>query len=111
MPAMQRSIRVEKGVLQHKSQKGAIIMRIWVRLFKDTHLVKDTVIEDYRDVSRTKKVMSSLEAACREFDLAVPTWLDLNIRDFQHHSRTRFGPDCFHEEIPFDYMDFRVIEE
>lgn len=86
-------------------------MRIWVRLFKDTHLIKDTVIEDYRDVSRTKKVISSLEAACREFDLAVPTWLDLNIHDFQHHSRTRFGPDSFHEEISFDYMDFRVIEE
>jgi len=86
-------------------------VRIWVRLFKENHLIRDTVIEDTRAVSRTKKVTSSLEAACHEFDLAVPTWLDLNIRDFQNHSRTRFGPDSFHEEISFDFMDFRVIEE
>ena len=86
-------------------------MRIWIRLFKDNHLLQDTVIENNESVSRTKKVLSALETACREFDLAVPTWLDINIRDFQNHSRTRFGQDSFHEEISFDYMDFRVIEE
>ena len=35
----------------------------------------------------------------------------MNIRDFRRIARTRFYRDSFVEEIPFDYLDFQVIEE
>ena len=87
-------------------------MRIWGRIMKDNHLIKDTVIEnnDY-SLSRTKKVYMALEEMCYEFDLAKPIWLDINKNDFIRHSRTRFTSDNFIETIEFDYLDFQVIEE
>ena len=86
-------------------------MRIWVKLFKDTHLLKDTTVEDYGQDTRTKKVFNALDAACKEFDLGVPIWLKSNIEDFQLHSKVRFDADSFIEPIDFDYMEFHVIEE
>lgn len=87
-------------------------MRIWVKLIKENHLIKDMVVENNNyDISRTKRVLSSLEEACHEFDLAVPVWLDSTIKDFQRTSKTRFKADSFTEAIGFDYMEFHVIEE
>ena len=55
------------------------MFRLWVREFKETHMIKDTVIEDGSEDTRTHKIMKSLEKACREFDLPVPIWLEDNI--------------------------------
>lgn len=87
-------------------------MRIWVKMIRSNHLVKDTVIENYNtDMSRTAKVYDALEKACYEFDLEKPIWLEKNKRDFIRNSRTRFGQDNFIESLDFDYLDFYVIEE
>lgn len=86
-------------------------MRIWFREWKDNHLIRDTVIENYEDDTRTHKVMGSLEKACHEFDLAIPVWLDRNIKEFQRASKTRFNRDNFIEEVAFDYFEMQVIEE
>lgn len=86
-------------------------MRIWVKEFKDNHLLRDITIEDYSSETRTHKVFAALEKACKEFDLCVPVWLDLNIQDFKRHGKTRFTKDSFVEEIDFDYLEFHVIEE
>ena len=83
-------------------------MRIWFKVYKDTHLIKDTVIEDNTDVNRTKKVFDAIEKACNEFDLANPIWLDSLIRDFKQHARVRFRQDSFIESIDFD-TDAEVI--
>ena len=71
------------------------MFRVWGKLIKDNHLMKDTVIciSDY------------------EFDLAKPVWLKKNKDEFIHHARTRFTADNFVEDIDFDYLDFQVIEE
>ena len=45
------------------------MFRLWVRLFENGHMLKDVVIEDGSEDSRTHKVMNSLEKACYEFDL------------------------------------------
>lgn len=87
------------------------MFRLWVRLFKDNHMLRDTVICDESEESRTHKVMESLEKACYEFDLAKPIWLKPNVKDFQVHSKCRFTQDSFIEEVPFDYMEIQVIEE
>ena len=88
------------------------MFRIWMRKFKNTHLLEDTVIEnDNPEMSRTKKVYAALEEGCHRLNLSVPIWLDLNIRDFKRFASTRFTQDNFIGTIEFDYLDFRVIEE
>ena len=86
-------------------------MRIWFKEWKNTHLLRDVVITDDSQDTRTHKIFHALEKACMELDLQVPLWLDNNIRDFQRYSRTRWSSDCFMEEIDFDYLEILVIEE
>jgi len=88
-----------------------VIMRIWIREFKDNHLKRDTVIANYDQDTRTHKVFDALEKACVEFDLCKPIWLEKNIREFKKSSRTKFYQDNFVETIDFDFLDFNVIEE
>ena len=88
------------------------MFRMWCKIFKENRLIKDTVIEQPDlNKSRTRKVFDSLEEACQIFDLAVPIWLDLNIKDFKRHDKTRFYSDSFIEQIEFDYLEIHVIEE
>lgn len=87
------------------------MFRLWVREFKDNHMVNDLTIEDSSSDTRTHKVLSGLEKACHDLNIAIPLWLDLNIRDFKKYSRTRFTQDSFMEEIEFDYLEIRIIEE
>ena len=86
-------------------------MRIWIKEFLDNRLVKDIVITNEENDTRTHKVFKALEEACHAFDLGQPIWLDTNITDFQIHAKTRFTKDSFIEEIPFDFLEFQVIEE
>lgn len=86
-------------------------MRIWIKEFLDNRLIKDIVITNTEDDTRTHKVFRALEEACQAFDLSLPIWLESNITDFQVHAKTRFRQDSFIEEIPFDYLEFHVIEE
>lgn len=86
-------------------------MRIWGKIWKDNHLLQDTVIEDHSSDTRTHKVFGALEEMCYTFDLGKPIWLDSNIADFKKHGRTRFTKDSFIEEISFDYLEFQIIEE
>ena len=53
------------------------MFRLMGSIYKDTHILKSTVIcDDTRD-SRTKKVFHALDAICHEFDLSSPIWLDV----------------------------------
>lgn len=72
---------------------------------------KDHVVTDLSDTNRTRKIYAALDEICREFDLAVPIWLDSNISEFRKISKTRFTKDSFIEEVPFDYLEIQVIEE
>jgi len=85
---------------------------MWGKIFKNNSLIKDIVIEVYdTDMSRTQKVYDALNQICYEFDLAKPIWLDVNIKDFQRHSKCRFWQDSFIEAIDFDFLELHVIEE
>lgn len=74
-------------------------------------MLRDTVIIDDREDTRTHKVFRALDEVCIRFDLGKPIWLDSNIREFQQHAKTRFRQDSFIEQIPFDYLEFQIIEE
>ena len=88
------------------------MFRIWGKLFKDNHLLKDMVYENPdRTLNRTKKVFAGLHEFCMEFDLQEPIWLDKNITEFQRVDKTRFDQDNFIESIEFDFLEIQVIEE
>lgn len=86
-------------------------MRIWAKIFKNTKLLRDTVIEDNTDATRTHKIFQALEQVCYEFDLGKPLWLDATVKEFKRHAKTRFTQDNFIEAIDFDFLEFQVIEE
>lgn len=87
------------------------MFRLWGKIFKDNHMLRDTVIEDDRNDTRTHKIFDSLDQICYDFDVGKPIWLDSNIQEFKRHNKTRFYQDSFIEEIPFDYLELQVIEE
>lgn len=87
------------------------MFRLWGKIWKSNHLIKDTVVCDDSDDTRTHKIFRGLEEICYEFDLENPIWLDSTITDFKRHSKTRFYQDSFIEQIEFDYLEIQVIEE
>lgn len=88
------------------------MFRMWCKVFKENRLLKDIVIEQ-PDLTknRTRKVLDSLDEACQFFDLSVPIWLELNIKNFKRHDKVKFYQDSFIETIEFDYLEIHVIEE
>ena len=87
------------------------MFRLWGKIFKDNHMLRDTVIEDDRNDTRTHLIFDSLDQICYDFDLGKPIWLDSNVSEFQRHSKVRFTKDNFVEDIEFAYMEIEVIEE
>jgi len=87
------------------------VFRLWAKIFAENRMVKDTVICNDADDTRTHKVMNALERVCYDFDLGKPVWLDVNIRDFKRHAKVRFYQDNFIENIEFDFLEIQVIEE
>ncbi len=86
-------------------------MRFWFKLWKDARLKRDLTIDRNEEDSRTHKVFHALEDAAHAFDLAVPIWLEKNIKDFKRSSRCRFTQDSFLEPLDFDYLEMIVLEE
>lgn len=87
------------------------MFRLWGKIWKDNHLLKDTVFEEESGDTRTHKIFRGLEEICYEFDLGKPIWLDKTVAEFKRHDKARFSQDNFIEEIPFDYLEIQVIEE
>ena len=87
------------------------MFRLWAKIIKDNHLLKDLTVENDTEDTRTHKVFQALDEICLAFDLGKPIWLDANIADFKKHDKTRFSSDNFVEDIDFDYLEIHVIEE
>lgn len=87
------------------------MFRLWAKIFKDNRMLKDTVICDDSDDTRTHKVFHALDEVCYQFDLGKPIWLDATVSEFKRHDKARFTSDNFIEAIEFDYLEIQVIEE
>ena len=87
------------------------MFRLWAKVFKDNHLLNDTVICDDTIDTRTHKIFRTLDEVCYQFDLGKPIWLDATVQEFKRHSKARFYQDNFIEHIEFDYLEIHVIEE
>ena len=66
------------------------MFRLWAKEFKDNRMLRDTVICDDSDETRTHKIFNALEEICYEFDLSKPIWLDVTIAEFKKHAKARF---------------------
>lgn len=86
-------------------------MRIWFKLVSNARILASETVENFDEDTRTHKIFASLDEACYRLNLARPIWLDLNIREFQKFSKTRFKQDNFIEEIEFDYMEMQILDE
>ena len=86
-------------------------MRIWFKMFENTHLLKDMTVTNETDETRTHKIFQAMDEVCYAFDLGKPIWLDKNVNEFKRHAKTRFTKDNFVEEIDFDYMEMQVLHE
>ena len=86
-------------------------MRIWAKLIGDNRIIKDMVVENTSDDTRTHKIFDAMETICHEFDLSKPIWLDATVKDFKRHSKCRFLRDNFIDSIDFDYLEIQVLEE
>lgn len=86
-------------------------MRVWGKIFKDNRMLRDMVVTNDTDDTRTHKIFQSLDELCYAFDLSKPIWLDSTISEFQKHGKCRFGSDNFIDSIDFDYLEFHIIEE
>lgn len=87
------------------------MFRLWAKIFKDNHMLRDTVICDDSPDTRTHKIFHAIDEICYEFDLGKPIWLDSTIQEFKRHDKVRFTQDNFIETISFDYLEIHVIEE
>lgn len=47
-------------------------MRIWGKIWKNNHMMKDITITDDSEDTRTHKVLRALEKICEQWDLSVP---------------------------------------
>ncbi len=87
------------------------MFRLWAREFKENRILKDIVVCNTDDDTRTHRIFAALDEVCVRFDISRPIWLDSNISEFKKLSRTRFGSDSFVDEIDFDYLEIQIIEE
>lgn len=87
------------------------MFRLWGKIFKDNRMIKDMVVEDPSEDTRTHKVFHALDEICYTFDLSKPIWLDSTITEFKRHDKARFYQDNFVDTIEFDYLEIHVIEE
>ena len=118
MPEQSPCLRLFLPSLRHTAHKQIAaertdkrMFRLWGKEFKDNRMLRDTVICDETDDTRTHKIFNALDAICYEFDLSKPIWLDSTISDFKRHAKARFYQDNFVDSIDFDYLEIQIIEE
>ena len=87
------------------------MFRLWGKLIKDNHLLKDMTVSNDTEDTRTHKIFQSLEAICYAWDLSRPIWLDSTIQEFRRHNKARFYQDSFIDSIDFDYLEIQILEE
>ena len=49
-------------------------MKIWFKIWENTHLLKSETIEDDTEDTRTHKIFHALEEVCLKWDLGKPIW-------------------------------------
>ena len=78
--------------------------RLWIRLMKANKSLRDVTAAARRD---------DPEAALREalplLDLSQPMWMPRHRADWDEYAFTRFLPEHFVENVPFDRMEISYL--
>ena len=90
---------------------GSHTLYIYDIIIAKIHLIKDTVICDDSNDTRTHKVFRALETIAYQFDLGKPVWFDITVNEFKKYAKARFYQDNFIETIDFDFLEIQVLEE
>ena len=72
------------------------MFRLWGKIIKDNHLIKDMTVSNDTEDTRTHKIFQALEAICYAWDLSRPIWLDSTIAEFKRHSKAPLLPGQFY---------------
>lgn len=87
------------------------MFRMWLKLVKGGKIVSEMTYEHAEETNRTAKIFAGIEAACGKWNLAQPIWYDANIKEFKKRAGCRFLQENFVENVDFDFMEIKVIEE
>ena len=63
------------------------MFRLWGKEFKDNHMLRDTVICDETDDTRTHKIFNALDSICYEFDLSNRSGWIIILNEFKDMTR------------------------
>ncbi len=78
---------------------------LWVRLMRKTKIEGDAVVPCGPD-----SFLEALDEACKKLDMPRPVVLPRHERDWEEFRQTRFLPEHFLEEVPFDRMEAEFID-
>ena len=80
--------------------------RLWARIIQRHRIERQATFE-----CRFEDVDDALTELCREFDIPRPIWLDKHRREYEEFRRTRFLPEHFMEEVPFQRLEIEYLDD
>ncbi len=86
-------------------------MKIWFKEWKNSRMLRDVVVVDDTDDTRTHKVFNAVKEAAYRLDVGTPIWLEAAVNSFKRHAKARFTQDAFMEPVEFDFLEIEVLEE
>ena len=80
--------------------------RLWAKIIQKNRIQRQATWEcPYEDVDE------ALTELCREFDIPRPIWLDKHRREYDEFRRTRFLPEHFMEDVPFQRLEIEYLDD
>lgn len=80
--------------------------RLWGRIISAHRIQLQGTID-----CRPEEVDEALTELCRQFDIPRPMWLDKHRREYEAFGRTRFLPEHFMEEVPFQRLEIEYLDD
>ena len=80
--------------------------RLWAKVIRKNRIERQATIE-----CRYEDVDEALTELCRDFDIPRPIWLDKHRREYEDFRRTRFLPEHFMEDVPFQRLEIEFLED
>lgn len=85
-------------------------MKIWAKLMKGDKMLKDIIYEDDFTL-RSDKYIAALQNIAYRLDIATPISLPSHLKHFEKFNRVKYTPRDFVEEVDFDLILERVVED
>lgn len=80
--------------------------RLWARIVKGHRIERQGIEECAWGDER-----EALTELCRQFDIPRPLWLEKHEREFGAFRHTRFLPEHFMEDVPFQYLEIEFLDD